>query len=805
MNLSRAFIAGTTLWSFTTCLHAFSPELSSLLPRGGMRGEEVQVDLRGKLMFEPQELICYTSGVTVKSLTKVSDKHIKAVLAIEADAPLGEYPLRLRCKGGFTYMSTFWVGQFPSVKEIEPNNDLSEPQDIKFNSTVYGVAGKEDADFYRVKVSKGQRISAELEAIRLGRILFDPYLAILNARKELMASADDTALLRQDAYVSVIAPDDGEYLIMVREASYEGNSKCRYRLHVGGFSRPAAVYPPAAIPDVNAEFRMIGDPTGDYTVEATPMGEEGSHYKLFVQRNGMSSPSPNRVLVSSLPFADEHEPNGESKHATPIEPLAVPCAFHGIISKKDDVDWFRFSAKKGDNLRVRVRARSLRTPLDSVLILRDANGKQLGRNDDQGGLDSIIDFKPAADGEYFLNVRDQLGNGGPDYVYRVEIAHREPSLSAAIPIGKRYDSQYRKMINVPRGNRYATVVNISRQNISCECELKADSLPPGVSMKHSAAPKSANNFLAVFEASADAPISGGLHRFTISDANPESKVHGRLKETIDFAQQNNVGVFHSVHDDRIAVAVIDEAPFHIDLKVPPVPIVQNGATRLKVTLRRSPGFEEAVKVTLPWKPPGLGAPTDITIPKGEREAFYEINASGDAATGNYKICAVAQAQTEKGEVVVSSLLQKLTVAEPLVSMSLEMASTVPGQDTVFIGKVEHHGAIQGQAKVILHGLPHGVTTPSRAISAKTGEVHFKLKVAEDAAKGKHNAVFCQILPIKNGYEIAHNTGHGGTLMINPPPPQKKSEKPNSADDKKSIAAKPSKPLSRLEQLRQRKR
>ena len=771
-----------------------------------MRGEEVQVDLRGKLMFEPQELICYTSGVTVKSLTKVSDKHIKAVLAIEADAPLGEYPLRLRCKGGFTYMSTFWVGQFPSIKEIEPNNDLSEPQDIEFNSTVYGVAGKEDADFYRVKVSKGQRISAELEAIRLGKILFDPYLAILNERKELMASADDTALLRQDAYVSVIAPDNGEYLIMVREASYEGNSKCRYRLHVGGFSRPAAVYPPAAIPDVNAEFRMIGDPTGDYTVEATPMGEEGSHYKLFVQRNGMSSPSPNRVLVSSLPFANEHEPNGESKHATPIEPLAVPCAFHGIISKKDDVDWFRFSAKKGDNLRVRVRARSLRTPLDSVLILRDANGKQLGRNDDQGGLDSIIDFKPAADGEYFLNVRDQLGNGGPDYVYRVEIAHREPSLSAAIPIGKRYDSQYRKMINVPRGNRYATVVNISRQNISCECELKAESLPPGVSMKHSAAPKSANNFLAVFEASADAPISGGLHRFTISDANPESKVHGRLKETIDFAQQNNVGVFHSVHDDRIAVAVIDEAPFHVDLKVPPVPIVQNGATRLKVTLRRSPGFDEAVKITLPWKPPGLGAPTDITIPKGESEALYEINTSGDAATGSYQICVVAQAQTKKGEVVVASSLQKLTVAEPLLSMSLEMASTFPGQDTVFIGKVEHHSAFQGQAKAILHGLPHGVTTPSRAISAKTGEVHFKLKVTEDAAKGKHNAVFCQILPIKNGCEIAHNTAYGGTLMINSRPPVlKKSSNPSSEDDEKSIVSKPSKPLSRLEQLRQRKK
>lgn len=766
-----------------------------------MRGEEVEIDLRGKRMFEPQELIFYKPGLSVKSLSKVSDKHIKAVLSIAPDADLGEYPLRLRCKGGFTYMSTFWVGQFPTAQETEPNNDHGESQQVEFNSTVHGVAGKEDADFYRVKVKKGQRISAELEAIRLGKILFDPYLAILNARNEVLAAADDTALLRQDGYVSVIAPEDGEYLILVREASYEGNDNCRYRLHLGGFSRPAAVYPPAAMPDVNAEFRMIGDPAGDFSIQATPKGGEGSYYQLFAQRDGMSAPSPNRVLLSSLPFANEQEPNDESKKATPAEPLPVPCAFHGIISKKEDVDWFCFTARKGENLRVRVRARSLRSPLDSVLILRDADGKQLGRNDDQGGLDSIIDFKPPADGKYFINVRDQLGNGGPDYVYRVEIGPRSPSLAAGIPIGKRYDSQYRKMIHVPRGNRYATVVNIDRQNISCECKLRADSLPAGVSMKHSNAPKSANSFLAVFEASADASVAGGLHRFTISDANPENKLEGRLEEVIDFAQQNNVGVFHSVRDDRIAVAVIDEVPFHVGLKVPPVPMVQNGALRLKVTLRRSEGFDEPVKITLPWKPPGIGAPTDITIPKGESEGFYDINASGDAATGNYEICVVAQAATEKGEVVVASSLQKLTVTEPWLSMNLEMASSIPGQDTVFIAKVEHHEPIQGQAKVILHGLPHGVTSSAKHINAGTREVHFNLKLADDAAKGKHSAVFCQVLPMKNGHEVTHHTGHGGTLMINTPP----SKKSDSEDDKRAIASKPSKPLSRLEQLRQRKK
>ena len=768
-----------------------------------MRGEEVEIDLRGKRLFEPQELICYKKGVAVKSLTKVSDKHVKVVLTIAPNAALGEYPMRLRCKSGFTYMSTFWVGQFPSVEELEPNNSIKGPQVVDFNVTVQGVAEREDADYYRVEAKKGQRISAELEAIRLGRILFDPYLAILNADNRVLAAADDTALLRQDSYASVIAPEDGEYFIMVRESSYEGSNKCRYRLHLGGFSRPAAVYPPAGKPAVASDFLMIGDPHGDYVMQATPRGEEGSYYDLFADRDGLSSPSANRVLVSSLPYANEREPNDESKTATPVEPLAAPCAFHGVIGKKEDVDWFRFYAKKGENLRVRVKARSLRSPLDSVLILRDVEGKQLGRNDDQGGLDSIIDFKPPADGDYFVNVRDQLGNGGADYVYRLEIHQREPSLSASIPIGKRYDSQYRKMISIPRGNRYATVVNISRQNISCECKLRPDSLPPGVSMKHSAAPKSANNLLAVFEARADAPVTGGLHRFTIYDANTESKVSGKLMEVIDFAQQNNVGVFHSVKGDRIAVAVIDEAPYHVELKVPPVPLVQNGAARLKVRLRRREGFDAAVKVTLPWKPSGVGAPSDITIPKGESEAFYDINASGDAAIGTYQICVVAQAETKKGQVVVSSSLQKIKVEEAFLSMSLEMASTIPGEDTVMIGKLEHHAAIQGQAKVVMHGLPHGVTTPVIKINAATKQVNFKLDVADDAAKGKHNAIFCQILPLRNGYEIAHNSGYGGTLMVNAPPPV--SKKSQSQDGKQSIASKPTKPLSRLEQLRQRKR
>lgn len=790
------------------CVQAFDPVLNVVLPRGGQRGHDVEVNLHGDRMFAPEEIIFLKPGIAVKSLTKVSNKHVKALLVIAPDAALGEHPLRLRCKEGVTYMRTFWVGQFGTTAEKEPNNDFAKPQVVPWNTTVAGVAGLEDADYYQVSVKKGQRISVEVEGMRLGGVFFDPYVAILDAKRFELATSDDAPLLRQDAFVSVIAPADGNYTVLVRESSYEGSNGCRYRLHIGGFTRPSAVYPPAAKPGQPTVFKVIGDPAGDYEITATVNGAEGSQFSLFAKRDGQTAPSPNPVLVSSLLFANEEEPNNSSKKAGSV--LAAPCAFHGIIGKKDDVDWFRFSAKKGQNLRIRVLARSLRSPLDSVLILRDAKGKQLGRNDDQGQLDSVIDFKPTADGEYFVNVRDQLGNGGAGYVYRIEINHRKSALSASLPVAARNNSQLRKMISIPRGNRYATVVNIARRNTGCDCVLTADSLPQGVSMSHGPAPRGINSFLVFFEAGPDAPIAGGLHHFTIRDAKPNSTLKGDLKEVIHHIEINNTGTFQSTRDDRVTVAVIDEAPFHVDLRTPPVPIVRNGTARLHVSLRRKEGFDAPVNVVLPWKPAGLGSPTSITIPKGKNEAFYDINANAEAALGQHKICVTAEATTKQGPVMIASAPVILSISEPFLTVSMEMASTIPGENTSLICKINHNQAFEGDAQIILHGLPHGVKAKPNKVNQSAKQVVFELEVAADAPKGNHNTLFCQVLPKRSGHVIAHNSGQGGTLRINPPPPAPKVVKKTSKTADKKVAAQakkttPKKPLSRLEELRQRKR
>ncbi|NWK55930.1 PPC domain-containing protein [Verrucomicrobiaceae bacterium N1E253] len=799
----RVTLALLTLLMASGPLHAYDPALNLIMPRGGMQGKEVVLHLHGDRLFAPRELLFYQKGITVKHLEKIDDKKLKVTIQIAPDAPLGEHAMRLRCDAGVTYMRTFWVGPFPCIDEAEPNNDFAKPQTISANHTVHGTAGNEDVDYFQIQAKKGQRISAEIEGMRLGSIFFDPYLAILNDKRFELATSDDSPLLRQDAFVSVIAPEDGAYTIMVRESAYEGNDRCRYRLHVGHFPRPRAVYPPAATPGQENKLQLIGDPTGEYAHTLTPEpATEGSIFPLFASNGGLTPPSPNPLLISKLPHINESEPNNWWKNLKQQTIPKAPCALHGIIAERNDSDFFFFRASKGENLRIRARSRDLRSPLDTVLTLRDAKGKYIARNDDQGGPDSIIDFKPPADGEYSIQVRDHLGQGGPDYTYRIEIKPRQAAISATLPVVKRNESQFRKVICIPRGNRYASVVNISRKNHSCVCALDAPSLPQGVRMQASEAAKSSNSLLAVFEASPDAPIAGSLYSLFVRDTEPKNQIRGPLNEVINHIEINNTGVFHHTTSQHIAIAVIEEAPFHVDLLTPPVPIVRNGTSELRIKIRRQDGFDAPVKVTLPWKPSGVGAPTSITIAKGKSEAVYAINANADATLGTHQICVSAEAKTPKGTVLTSSSLVPLSIREPFISAKLEMASTIPGQAVSMLCKIEHPHPIQGQAEIRLLGLPHGVKASPRHINNQSKEVIFDLEVAHDAAKGNHNSLFCQVLPKQNGHAIPHQTAQGGSLRINPPPPVKKSTKPGQ---KPAAVKKPAanKPLSRLEQLRQR--
>lgn len=798
-------LALTSLFAFTAAASAgFSPVLNGILPRGGQRGTEMEVVFAGQRIGDVQEILCYEPGITISDLKAKDDNNVTAKVTIAPDARLGEYSMRLRTAGGLSILKSFFVGQFPAVAEVEPNNSFDQPQKIELNNTITGVVKSEDEDFFLVSLKKGQRISVEVEGMRLGRTLFDTYVAILDPKRFEIAASDDTALLKADSFVSAIAPEDGEYRVVVRESAYEGNDACQYRLHIGTFPRPTAVYPLGGKPGETLEFSFVGDPSGVIKKTVTLPADAVSPFPIFPEQDGLMSPSPHWITVSPLEHVAETGANQELKAAVAMPP--IPSAAHGVLSEPQKSDWFKFTAKKGDALVLQVVARELRSPVDSVLSLYNSEGKKLGGNDDNGGTpDSKLPWACPADGEYFIEISDQLKRGGADFSYRVEVVRRAESLAASLPTVERNNSQKWKTISVAKGNRYAAVVNVAKQNIACDVLFEAASLPPGITMHRPLIPKNVTSFPVIFEAAPDAPLGSSLTTFTVKSTGENvPAVSGPLLDTIAHIEINNQGTYHGVTLDRVATAVVKEMPFKLELESPAVPVVKDGIIPLKVTVARAADYKEPISVRFLWNSPGISAPVTVEIPGDKSEAIYELNANAEAATGEWPVCVLAEAKAADGPVLISSGFATLKVSDPMVALSFDLAATEQGRPISMVGKIEKHQDFEGNATVELIGLPHGVKCPPQTFTKDQTEVTFPLEIAADATVGKHNAIFCKVNVPLNGQMVIHQTAKGSTLRIDKPAAPVVAK----ADDQKPAAAAPApapgdKPLSRLEQLRQK--
>jgi len=763
---------------------ATSPKLNSTTPSGGQRGAEVDLRFNGQRLDDAQEVIFYAPGIEVLKLQSAkTNGTLKAHIRIAKDCPLGEHHLRIRTASGVSDLRTFWVGPFKTVDEVEPNNEPAKAQPVALNVTVSGSIGAEDVDYFRVEAKRGQRISAEVEAMRLGRGAFDPFLAIHQGNGEVLASTDDTTLLMQDAFLSILAPKDGSYIIQLRETSYGGRPEFAYRLHIGTFPRPSAVYPPGGKVGEMLSLNFLGDPTGEFSQLLKLPGAPDDRFGAYAEQGGISSPSPNWIRVSPFPNVLESGPNQDKDHATATD-LFPPLAFNGIISKKGEADWFRFKAKKGQALDVNVYARRVRSPLDSVLEVFDADGKSIASNDDAAGPDSYLKFTPSADGEYLVRIKDQLGSGGSDYTYRIEITPVQPSVTLSIPQVARYDSQTRQYIVIPKGNRFATMISAKRNNVSGDLAISADKLPEGVRFYADPMPAKVDAMPLVFEAPSDTPLGGRFIDLTAKLVDSSREIRSHFKHEVELVQGPNNTFYYGTRVDKLYLAVTKEAPLKLHVVEPKVPLVQGGTMDLRVVADRRQGYEEPINVKMLWNPPGLNSLPDMTIPKGASHVDYHVSASAEAQTRIWKIAILATAPVSGGTVWVSSQLTDLEVGPAVVAGKIETVSVQPGQSAKLICKLEPKQPFEGKATVRLFGLPEKVTTQEVQVTKDDTQAVFELKVDPQCATGSHRALFCNFTLKKNSETITQGFAKGGILRIVPP----KKDAPGRAPETK-VAAK----------------
>lgn len=796
----------TVLLCLTAGLRAAYPEFSACKPNGGQRGSEFKLSVTGTRLEDFETLLFYDPGFTVKSVDAVAAGKVDLTIAVSADATLGSHLVRVRTRTGLSHPRQFFVSPYPTVDEKEANSEFAQAQAIPLNSTIEGIVLTEDVDYFKVTVKKGQRLSLEVDGLRLGYLNFDPYIAILDKDRFEKAFSDDTILHRQDGYCSFVAEYDGDYYVMVRESSYRGSTRSFYRLHVGDFRRPDVVFPAGGKVGSKVDVRFI-DAKGSFTGSVTVPSEEDPNFEVFSVE--APAPSGNPFRISQMDNFLESEPNSAREQANVVPP-AEAYALNGIIGEPGDADYYRLTLKKGQVLTGHAYAQGLGSPLDPVISLRGSTGVALISNDDGGGtrrLDSRFEVTVPADGEYMLSIRDHLDRGSPKFVYRVELIASQPRLTFASPEYSVNDSHYRQFIAVPRGGRMALLENFSRTRVSGDFRFVAPGLPAGVKLLTEHAPKDMPNAPLLFEAAADAPLGQAIVPVRLEPVDPQNKVIGRLRQNFDVVRDGNV-IYLTDTEDRLPVVVVEEAPYALEIVMPKVPLVQNGVYDLKVVAKRKPGFAAAIRVVMVWTPPGISSLGEMTIPAGANECFFQLNANAGVATAEWKFVVMGEADAGRGRVFNASPFCGLKTQPAYVAApAFPMAAIEQGQEGIVTTKLEQLQPFEGEAVARLVGIPDTIASEPIKITKASTDLTFRLKPGKDCFPGKLSNLFIQVdVPLAGG-TTTHRVALGSSLRVDAPrkvapAPVAKVEAPKADATKPAVAPAAPVVLSRLEQLRQ---
>ncbi|QDV22842.1 PPC domain-containing protein [Aureliella helgolandensis] len=778
--------------------YADSPAVTMLTPAGFQRGTETDVLITGARLGDVTELLFYDSGVEVLELKPEGEGKVHAKLKIAETCEPGLHAVRLATSSGISNLRYFGVTSLPQVDEVEPNSDFATPQLLALNSTVNGIVKNEDVDYYLVELAEGQKLTVELEGLRLGTEFFDPFVAILDENRFEVARCDDAPLLQQDCVCAFVAPQAGKYTIEVRESSFGGSDRSQYRLHVGDFPRPLAIIPAGGQPGEKINATLV-DASGETWQEEIQLPDTLGEFNYVASRDGKLAPSPNKLRVVELPNVSESEPDDDRATLTAVD---VPVAFNGVLQENGDVDWFKFKGKKDQQLEFTVYGRRvLRSPIDSWLEIHKAAGGRLAANDDAGGPDSVQAFKIPEDGEYLVAIRDQLEEGSPTHAYRIEVAPAAVAVELAIDELQRYQSQ---TVEIPQGAQMAVLLRASRKNFSGDLGLHIEDAIPGIELTTPTIAANQSYIPMLIKASADAPVKACLAALIAEPLAEGASVRGTLNQrTMLVRGQNNRDMWG--HDsDRLALAVTRALPFSIKVVQPEVPIVRNGNTEYVVQATRQEGFKEPIYLRSLYNPSGLSASGSVKIEGDQLEARIPVTANAKSALGSYPITILARAKATNSNVWVASEFITLNVEDGYFAFTFAKTVAEAGASAPFTVGLEVKRPPEGEVEFELVGLPAGVTSTQPTVKYTDGmqQISFPLQVAADARVGQFKTLYVKSTITRSGGQIVQTEGLGEIQLI--APPVKTAAAPAKAAAPAAPAAPSEKPLSRLEQLRQAK-
>jgi WD40 repeat protein/mono/diheme cytochrome c family protein len=683
------------------------PELTAAEPRAIQRGGTTKLKLTGKNLSlitsakSPESSLKIEltpdakPGANAVSFTVTAPKELMGLeVALSVVGPTGE-----------SNQIKLFVDSLPQTVEQEPNASPSQvaSKPLSLPAAVWGVLSKQgDADHFAFDFKGGQAVVIDVAANRIGAKT-DAVLTLFDSAGNVIASTTNFEG-SPDPLLVFTPPSDARYVVKVNDLQISGSPEHFYRLSVGSFPFVTGVFPLGVPANAETKVQLLGfnlAPDASAVVKAGAMEVE---LPVPIDPLTFRKRREPKVLVSATPTVVESEPNDTPEHATKIP---TPGIADGRIGASQDLDLYRFDAKKDQTWIVETLAARRGSPCDTKIEVLNVDGKPVPRVLLRAVRDSYIEFRPIGPNDGGGRLKNWEEMELNDYLYlngevvKLFLAPRGP------------DSTW-DFYTLGGARRCYFDTSASTHAIDDACYI-VDPLPPGSTPAPNGLPLFPLNY--VNDDDAERKLGTDSRLTFTAPANSSYLV--RVTDTRGLGSER--------HAYRLIVRQA-KPDFNVTLTPDATAVPPGSGVGFTVRADRADNFDADIRVDVAGLPPGFTASTPIVIQAGHIEARGAIRAAAnapqttDANAMSSKLTATA---TVNGQLVTKPVngFGKLTVGgKPPVTVSLETTaesqklseSSAPAELTIAPGQMIsawlgcERDSHKGLVSFDVQNLPHGV-------------------------------------------------------------------------------------------------
>lgn len=724
-----AFLSAVITFNFSAQAVLAAPTINNISVPGIQIGTTVQITITGTDLTPAPKLVA-SFPISAQKAVEGSDNSKAIIELTAANAQPGIHWIRIASDKGISNALSLGVDnltQIPFTESIDAlpvalAGDLSGGNILK--TTFVGKAS--------------ESIVVDVEGRRIGSNI-RPVLRLLNAEGVQIGFSAPQPELHGDARISTTIPTDGTYTLEMHDILYKGPGPGRFRLKIGNLSFADLAFPIGVQTGRTASVKY-GRTNIDSVVDISSASDTIS--SLPLPTTGHSTGSRPRVIFSN------HAEYVENDNATDVP--AAPVGINGRLSKNGETDSFKVLAKPGSKLRLDVVARRAGSPVDGVLVVKAANGAQIGQNDDRPGLsDPGIDITVPGDSEFItVTLNDLLRRGGEDFIYRIEVQDiSQPQFAATIAQDR---------LQIPAGSTQTVIVNIARQGYNGDVDLEFEGLPEGVTVADNQVLAGRTRGLISITA-ADGVSLAGIGRIIATAADENI---GTRKVAIVGGDNPHYRVLPELRQS-LGVARTTAAPIGVSLAAEATDIQISRGKFLPVTvnIQRREGITGNIRLrlisnqTMPRKKVKQNN-KDVEVDDTDRalrlnedpilsaditSQAVNIWIPHDLGLMAWRGTIVAELLSADNKNVVATVSTRQLNITPLdaIRVALSTEATIQarageGETGHFAGTITRAAGFDKPVTVTLAGLPAGYAAPSIEVPAEQTEFTLEIRFAKEA-------------------------------------------------------------------------